>query len=256
MMMKAAPEARISRWVSAPLRGVLFDLDGTLLDTAEDIAKALNCALAEIHLGSLATADVRNMIGGGAPILIDRALARLGATAKTGNHADSGGAVSVDKAKLLQRFDFHYERAHRLKLSSSRAYPGAAEALRELHEQGLKLAVVTNKGRHMAVELLDELGLGKWLDFVVGGGCSGHRKPRPEPLLFACTALQLNPNEVLMVGDSINDVTAARAAGIAVVCVPYGYNEGADPRELSCDAFIESLAELPHFLSDVSPHSN
>ncbi len=245
------------RWLRAPLRGVLFDLDGTLLDTAEDIATALNRALTEIHLASLATDDVRNMIGGGAPILVERALARLGASANSSDQAPGSGTVdAAGKAKLLQRFDFHYERLHRLKLSSSRAFPGAADALRELHEQGLKLAVVTNKGRPMALELLNELGLGKWLDFVVGGGCSGHRKPRPEPLLFACTALQLNPSEVLMVGDSINDVAAARAAGIAVICVPYGYNEGSDPRELSCDAFIESLAELPHFLSGVSPHSN
>jgi len=245
--LNAAPEARVPSWLGAPLRGVLFDLDGTLLDTAEDIADALNRALAEINLASLATEDVRNMIGGGAPVLVDRALARLGATA---------GAVSVDKAKLLHRFDFHYERAHRLKLSSSRPYPGAAEALRELHELGLKIAVVTNKGRPMAVELLDELGLGKWLDFVVGGGCSGHRKPRPEPLLFACAALQVNPSETLMVGDSINDVTAARAAGIPVICVPYGYNEGVDSRELKCDAFIESLAELPNFLSGATQNSN
>jgi phosphoglycolate phosphatase len=265
-MMNAAGEARMPRWHGDNLRGVLFDLDGTLLDTADDIATALNLALAEFHLAPLATEHVRNMIGGGAPILVDRALARLGVDANTLGHAATGsekpgaqpnGAAgnSGGRAKLLQRFDFHYERQHHLQQFSSRAYPGAAEALRELHERGLKLAVVTNKGRPMAVELLNGLGLGTWIDVVVGGGCSGHRKPRPEPLLFACTALKLDPREVLMVGDSINDVTAARAAGIPVVCVPYGYNEGRDPRELPCDAIIESLADLPNLLSSASRHS-
>jgi phosphoglycolate phosphatase len=222
-----------------PLRGVLFDLDGTLLDTVEDIAKALNRALAEFSLASLATAEVRNMIGGGAPTLIDRAIARLGAAAYTGS-----------QAKLRERFDLHYGQLHRLKLSSSRVYPGVAEGLRELHEFGLKLAVVTNKGRPIAVGLLHQMGLSKWIDFVVGGECCRNRKPSPEPLLFACSALQINPSEALMVGDSTNDVAAARAAGIPVVCVPYGYNEGRNPRDLTCDAFVESLAELPPLLSD------
>jgi phosphoglycolate phosphatase len=237
-MTIAAPTARPPSWLSGPLRGVLFDLDGTLLDTAEDIAKSLNRALAEFHFASLPEEEVRNMIGGGAPALIDRALARLGSPADPGV-----------RTRLLERFEFHYERLHRLKLSRARAYPGAADALRELHELGLKLAVVTNKTRPLAVELLKQLDLGRWIDFVVGGECCGYRKPNPQPLLFACTALQVEPREALMVGDSTNDVTAARAAGIPVVCVPYGYNEGSDPRVLPCDAFVESLDELPRVLS-------
>ncbi len=226
------------RWRSMPLRGVLLDLDGTLLDTVEDIAKALNRALAEMDFVSLATAEVRNMIGGGAPILIARAVALVGTPVD-----------AEDQAKLLERFEHHYGHLHRLKQSRSSVYPGVAEGLRGLHELGLKLAVVTNKAKPMAVELLYQLGLSKWIDFVVGGGCSQHRKPRPEPLLFACGALEIDPRETLMVGDSVNDVAAARAAGIPVVCVPYGYNEGRDPRDLPCDAFIESLAELPHILN-------
>jgi phosphoglycolate phosphatase len=118
-----------------------------------------------------------------------------------------------------------------------------------LHELGLSLAVVTNKAKPFAVELLTQSGLGRWIDFVVGGECCPHRKPNPEPLLFACGALEINPGDALMVGDSRNDVVAARAADMRVVCVPYGYNEGRDPRELACDAFIESLAELPQALS-------
>lgn len=225
------------RWYGSPLSAVLLDLDGTLLDTAEDIAKALNRALAEMHFASLATAEVRNMIGRGAPSLITRAVARLGASVYAGG-----------QARLLERFDFHYDQLHRLKESHSRVYPGVVEGLRELHALGLRLAVVTNKARPLTVQLLHQLALHEWIDEVVGGDCCEHRKPSPQPLLLACRKLRAQPCEVLMVGDSATDVLAARAADIPVVCVPYGYNEGRNPRDLSCDAFIESLSELPSLL--------
>jgi phosphoglycolate phosphatase len=240
-MLSVRAMDRSPRWRSRPLSAVLLDLDGTLLDTAEDIAKALNRALAEMHFASLATAEVRNMIGRGAPALITRAVARLGASVYAGG-----------QARLLERFDFHYDQLHRLKQCHSRVYPGVAEGLRELHELGLRLAVVTNKTRPMAVQLLHQLALHQWIDEVVGGDCSEHRKPSPEPLLLACKKLQVGPREALMVGDSGTDVLAARAADIPVVCVPYGYNEGRDPRDLPCDAFIESLTDLPPMLSDAS----
>jgi phosphoglycolate phosphatase len=240
-MLNLRTLAQSPQWRSRPLKAILLDLDGTLLDTAEDIAKALNRALAEMHFASVATAEVRNMIGRGAPTLITRAVARLGASVYAGG-----------QARLLERFDFHYDQLHRLKESHSRVYPGVAEGLRELHDMGLRLAVVTNKVKPMAVQLLHQLALHQWLDEVVGGECCEYRKPSPEPLLLACARLQVEPCEVLMVGDSTNDVLAARAAEIPVVCVPYGYNEGRDPRELPCDAFIESLTDLPPLLSGAS----
>ena len=122
------------------------------------------------------------------------------------------------------------------------------EALRTLHEAGMRIAVVTNKQQRFANDLLHRLDLMRWVDVVVGGDTCERRKPDPQPLLFACASLELSPSQTLMVGDSINDVTAARAARIPVVCVPYGYNEGQDPRTLACDAMIESLAELPGLL--------
>jgi phosphoglycolate phosphatase len=129
--------------------------------------------------------------------------------------------------------------------SNARPYPGVAEGLESLHGLGLRLAVVTNKQRHFALDLLERLKLSQWIDVVVGGDSCERRKPDPQPLHFACSALHVDPQQTLMVGDSLNDVLAARAAGIPVVCLPYGYNEGNDPRALPCDAFIESLAELP-----------
>ncbi len=220
------------------LQAVLFDLDGTLLDTAADISLALNRALAEQRLTSLPEAQVRVLIGRGVPGLIERAVARLAAA---GESADAG--------LLLERFHFHYERIHELDEIQTRVYPGVAAGLAELYALGLGLAVVTNKPKKAAVDLLTRLDLSQWIDVVVGGDTGLYRKPHPQPLLTACEELEVLPAQALMVGDSLTDVLAARAAGLAVVCVPYGYNEGADPRALPCDAFVESVGALPALLT-------
>ena len=109
--------------------------------------------------------------------------------------------------------------------------------------------MVTNKPKKAAVGLLARFGLSQWIDVVVGGDSGIHRKPHPQPLLSACEELGVRPAQALMVGDSLTDVLAARAAGLAVVCVPYGYNEGADPGALACDAFVESVGGLPALLT-------
>ena len=235
LVSAAEPVALFS--ASAPVHAVLFDLDGTLLDTVADIAVAINRALAEQQSPPLALHHVRNLIGRGAPILVQRVVARL-----------PSRPWPVDPVLLLQRFYFHYDRLHELHEHEARVYPGVAEGFAQLHAQGLRLGVVTNKPRHTATALLVQLGLSPWVDVVVGGDTAEQRKPHPQPLLHACEALQVPPAQALMVGDSAIDVAAARAAGMRVVCVPYGYNEGADPRTLACDAFIDTLAELPALL--------
>jgi phosphoglycolate phosphatase len=233
--VSVAPVGHLS---ARSLQAVLFDLDGTLLDTVADISVALNRALAEQRLASLPEAQVRVLIGRGVPTLIQRAVARLAAAGE-----------SSDAALLLERFHFHYERIHELDEIQTRVYPGVTAGLAELHALGLSLAVVTNKPKRAAVGLLTRLGLSQWIAVVVGGDSGMHRKPQPQPLLAACEELEVRPAQALMVGDSLTDVLAARAAGLAVVCVPYGYNEGADPRALPCDAFVESVAGLPALLS-------
>jgi len=233
-----SPGAAAPRWHGKHLAAILLDLDGTLLDTANDITMALNRALAEKQLPGLLPEQVRDFIGRGAPMLVARAAERLDV------NIDAAG-----QAALIERFYFHYDQLHVQGESDARPYPGVAEGLRSLHGLGLKLAVVTNKQRHFAVALLDRLNLSQWIEVVVGGDTCERRKPDPQPLNFACNALHVDPLQALMVGDSRNDVLAARGAGLPVVCVPYGYNEGSDPRELPCDAFIESLAELPGILT-------
>jgi phosphoglycolate phosphatase len=220
------------------LRAVLFDLDGTLLDTAADITSALNRALAEQGRGAFTAAQVRELIGRGVPSLIERALARL-----------PGPAGEADQALLLRRFHEHYRQLHDCGEFQARAYPGVAQGLSTLFARGLRIGVVTNKAKDAAVDLLARLALNQWIHVVVGGDSCVQRKPHPQPLLLALEALQVQPSQALMVGDSQVDVLAARAAGVAVVCVPYGYNEGADPRSLACDAFVETLGELPALLA-------
>jgi phosphoglycolate phosphatase len=225
-------------WLKSPVRAVLFDLDGTLLDTAADIAQALNLALAEQQSAPFELERVRELIGRGAPVLIQRVVARL-----------NPRPWPVDPVLLLQRFYFHHDCIHEGQEFQARAYPGVEDGLAQLHARGLRLGVVTNKARYAAAALLVRLGLSGWIDVVVGGDTAEHRKPHPQPLLHACQELLVSPAETLMVGDSTTDVLAARAAEMRIVCVPYGYNEGVDPRTLPCDAFIDSLAELPVLLA-------
>lgn len=227
-----------AHWRGHPLSAVLFDLDGTLLDTVKDIALALNRTLLECGCRALADSDVRRMIGRGSPILIERALASQG-------RAMDGAA----QAAMVERFFHHYGALEELNEDSAQPFVGASELLRTLHDAGLRTAVVTNKQHRFAAALLERLGLSGWIDVVVGGDTCARRKPDPQPLLFACESLHVPPFESLMVGDSVNDVQAARAAGIPVICVSYGYNEGRDPRTLDCDVLVDSLAELPALLN-------
>jgi phosphoglycolate phosphatase len=220
------------------VRAVLFDLDGTLLDTAADITDALSRALAEQGLPALARNEVSKLIGRGVPALIGRVLERFGAAART-----------AEATRLLERFHHHYQCLHQRGEIQTRVYPGVARGVEALHALGLKLAVVTNKPHDIASELLVRLGLARWIALVVGGDSGLPRKPHPGPLLSACERLGVAPAQALMVGDSQIDVLAARAAGLAaVVCVPYGYNEGIDPRTLACDRFVESIGDLPAVL--------
>src|SRR5258708_27458013 len=221
-------------WQGRALCGVLFDLDGTLLDTVSDIARALNRTLGEHDLAPLPVGDVSRMIGRGSPLLIESAT-------RARNRELSDG----EKAAMLERFFHHYGELEERDESDAQPYAGVREALRRLHDSHLRVAVVTNKHHRFASALLQRLNLMQWVGIVVGGDTCERRKPDPQPLLFACQALGLSPSQVLMVGDSINDVTAARAAGIPVVCVPYGYNEGRVPPTLSCDARMDTPGLLP-----------
>lgn len=216
------------------VKAVLFDLDGTLLDTAADIALALRRAFADHGRVSPSDEAVRQMIGKGSPTLVARAMAACGE-----------GPDPALSAALLEGFFHHYGRLEALGDSTAQPYAGVRETLPVLVLAGLKLAVVTNKQHHYACGLLDRLGLSVHFDLVVGGDTCERRKPDPQPLLWACERLGVSASSAVMVGDSINDAQAARAAAMRVYCVPYGYNEGQDPRLLPCDGLMDSIDRLP-----------
>ncbi len=233
----AASAAAAALWRGVPIEAVLFDLDGTLLDTAGDIALALNRAIAEYGWQPVAESEARTMIGRGGPMLIERAAQLQHRALDAATHA-----------AILDRFFYHYGALQENDECAAQPFAGAAEGLQRVHEAGLRTGVVTNKQQRFAIGLAKRLGLNAWIDVVVGGDSCPRRKPDPMPVLFACESLKVAPANTLMVGDSINDVQAARGAGVAIVCVPYGYNEGMDPRTLPCDQLIESIAELPALL--------
>ena len=220
--MTAAPRPRP--------RAVLVDLDGTLLDTAADLAAAVNAMRAELGLAPLPEATVASYVGKGAEVLVHRAL---------------GGGLDarVDDAMLARGLDAflrHYEHTNGQR---AREYPGAREGLAAMRASGLALACVTNKPQAFADALLRRTDLHGAFSLVLGGDALPRRKPDPLPMLHAARALGAAPRETVAIGDSVNDALAARAAGMTVFAVPYGYNEGRDVSTLDVDAVVGSLLE-------------
>ncbi|HEV2430524.1 MAG TPA: phosphoglycolate phosphatase [Burkholderiales bacterium] len=211
------------------IKAVLLDLDGTLLDTAPDLAAAANAMLAEQRLGPLEVSVVRDFIGRGIPHLVERCLQAVG--------------VALPCARpesALASFGAHYRR---LNGRASATFPGVLEALERMRSARLRLACVTNKHAAFTAPLLEKTGLAPYFDSVVTADQAGARKPHPGPFLHACRELSVAPSEAAVIGDSANDAEAARAAGCRVLLVSYGYSEGRDVRTLDCDGVVASLAE-------------
>ena len=217
-------------------RVVLLDLDGTLVDSAPDLALAANAALAAVGHSPVSECDVRRRVGNGARVLVARCLAGA-------DDARPAPGSVLDRA--MEVFLDHYARHVCV---GSVVYPGVREGLRALRALDLRLACVTNKPGAHAEALLRALDLREPFDLVLGGDAVTRGKPDPEPVRTALARLEAAPDEAIMVGDSRNDVLAARAAGVAVVCVSYGYNHGGDIRDARPDAVIDSLEALPRLL--------
>jgi phosphoglycolate phosphatase len=212
----------------AAYSGYLFDLDGTLVDTASDINAALNAALEDAGFVTVDEALTRHWVSHGARILIEQALTSQRAPLE-----------ALDA--LLGAFLDHYARNLAV---LSRPYEGVVETLAALAARGSRLAVVTNKRTKLTLPLLDALDLARFFDCVVCSDTAPRPKPAPDPALHAGRVLGLGMQEVLFVGDSTTDVECARAAGCAVVCVAGGYNQGMPPETLGADAIIGSFLEL------------
>jgi len=211
-----------------PIRAVLIDLDGTLLDTVPDLADAANAMLAELGRLTLPQDTIRDFVGKGIPNLVGRCLGY------------PGESDAPEAREALALFKRHYAAVNGRK---TRIYPGVPEGLRALRAAGLKTACVTNKAGAFTEQLLAATGLDRLLDLTVSGDTLAEKKPHPLPFLHLCERFGIAPAEALVVGDSRNDVAGARAAGCPVYCVPYGYSEGEDVRDLGADAIVGTLEE-------------
>ena len=213
----------------------MVDLDGTLIDTVPDLAVAANRMLADIGRPARATALLRSWVGSGMLRFVKRSL--------------TGEMQAEPEPKLFEQalslFRQHYAAAVS---DLSRPYPGAMDALVRLQDQGFALACITNKAESFTLPLLRNLCLSRYFKLVLSGDSLPAQKPDPLPLRYACQYFGITPDHGVLVGDSSNDVQAARAAGMPVICVTYGYNYGHDIRESHPDAVVDSLAEVPQYL--------
>ncbi len=213
-----------------PVKAVMIDLDGTLLDTVKDLAAAVNLMLTELDRPPLDERLVRTFVGKGVPNLVKRALV---------------GALSgePDTALFERALPLYLDCYESVNGTYTTLYPGVLDGLDAMRATGFPLACVTNKSERFTLPLLAQMGIDQYFAVVISGDTLPRRKPDPLPLTHTCGHFGIAPAQMLMIGDSLNDAQAARAAGCPVFCVPYGYNEGTDVRGLDVDAIVETLFE-------------
>jgi len=212
-------------------RMILIDVDGTLVDSVPDLAYCVDELMKALDRPVHGEAKVRNWVGNGVERLVRRAL--IGQL--------DGEPPDADYARAYPIFlELYAENTSK----RSRLYPGIREGIDWLKSQGYLLGCVTNKAAQFTLPLLEDLGVRDDFAIVVSGDTLPVKKPDPAPLLHAAQHFGVTPAESLMVGDSVSDVKAARAAGFQIVCMSYGYNHGVDIRTAHPDAVIDSLVEL------------
>jgi phosphoglycolate phosphatase len=214
---------------------VLVDVDGTMVDSVPDLAFCVDEMMTQLGMPTHGENRVREWVGNGVERLVRRALI---------------GKLDGEPDEVL------YERAYPIFLelykenTSSRSclYPGVREGLDYLKAKGYKMGCVTNKAAQFTEPLLQDLGVFDTFEIVISGDSLPKCKPDPMPLLHAAEFFEVRPEQALMLGDSVSDVKAARAAGFQIVCMSYGYNHGMDIRDAKPDAVLDSMTELPELL--------
>lgn len=218
------------------IRAAIIDLDGTMLHTAPDFHVAINRMRTDLGLGPLDIENITHFVGKGTENLMRRVL-----------------GVDYDAEDVERRFPqalASYQK-HYLAINGdySTLYPGVREGLDTLQAKGLRLACVTNKPVAFAAPLLEKTGLRRYFDVLYGGDSLPKKKPDPYPLLKVCEDFNLQPRQVVAIGDSSNDAQAARAAGCRVLNVPYGYNHGESIHEVDSDGIVSTLLDAAHLIS-------
>lgn len=227
-----APENKLM----AGIRGVIVDLDGTMVHTAPDFQVAINRMRAELGLEPLSVETIISFVGKGSENLMRRVL-----------DVDYESAVAESLyEQALDSYKRHYEEINGL---YSSVYDGVSEGLAAMKSSGLRLACVTNKPVAFARVLLDKTGLASYFEVIYGGDSLPAKKPDPLPMLTVCSDFGLEPSQVVAIGDSSNDAEAARAAGCRSLTVPYGYNHGKPVHSIATDGIVATLFEAASLLA-------
>lgn len=217
----------------------MIDLDGTMVDTVHDMHAAANLIRAEFSLPPLPVDEVRKYIGKG-----------------TGNFVHQALQHDLDPAEVERLLDAAMEHFYRhyadTNAKLSRVFPGVIEGLELFKQKGLRLACVTNKLTRFTEPLMEKMGLLPYFDALYCADSLPRKKPDPLPLITACQRFGLETHQTVVIGDSLNDVLAARAAGCRLLVVPYGYNHGQAVHELNTDGIVETLLEAAQLVSDTS----
>ncbi|MBH3428577.1 phosphoglycolate phosphatase [Pseudomonas alkylphenolica] len=210
---------------------VMFDLDGTLIDSVPDLAAAVDHMLLEMGRQPAGLEAVRHWVGNGAPVLVRRALA---------GGLDHAGVDEDEAEKGLALFMQAYADNHQLTV----VYPGVRDTLKWLHKQGVEMALITNKPERFVGPLLDQMKIGRYFRWIIGGDTLPQKKPDPAALLFVMKMAGVPAEQALFVGDSRSDVLAAKAAGVKCVGLSYGYNHGRPISEEGPCLVIDDLRAL------------
>lgn len=226
----------ITRGIVDNPEAILFDLDGTLVDSAADLKQALNQTLLALGMKPRSTQQVHQWIGNGVNKLLHRGL----------TNSMDGIASDDDFWRAKNIFNIEYERQSG---RESSLYPGVMQSLDKLSTYSILMVCVTNKDRRFTLPLLKKMDILQYFDVIVCGDDLNNKKPHPEPLLYAVNKLNIKPEKCVMVGDSASDVGAANAAKIPMICVDYGYSQGIDLNKLDIDVMISSIHQIEkHFV--------
>jgi phosphoglycolate phosphatase len=209
---------------------IMFDLDGTLVDSVPDLASAVDSTLQSLDLPVAGEANVRLWVGNGASMLVERALKHVSPIVDSSLFDRAFAQFLINYADCLA--------------DKSQLYSGVLETLEGLYARKIPMAIVTNKPIAFTHPLLAGLEIAHFFPTVLGGDSLPAKKPDPLPLNTLIGQYGIRPDQALMVGDSVNDILAARAAGCPVVAVPYGYNHGQSIYEAGADKVVRYLNEL------------
>jgi len=220
------------------VKAVLIDLDGTLIHSAPEIARAANIMLPAMQLPALPSQTVQSFIGEGALTLIKRTL-----NAALSNPVDE----KLDEA-IVEAAKVHFFKAYTSLAVESKPYPNAESGLKAFQALNLPIACVTNKPSQFTEPVLKANGLYDYFDMVVSGDTLSKKKPDPDQILHVCKRFKIEPSQAVLIGDSNTDIQAAKNAGCYVFTVPYGYNQGLAIDKTIVDASIDDLKDATNYI--------